>query len=84
MTIDLIKRQYRTISSVSGPLIFVEKLSGGSLGEMCVVELADGEKRTGQILQLMGTTAIVQVLQGTSGIDSDASSVLPTGETARI
>jgi len=84
LTIDLIKRQYRTISSVSGPLIFVEKLSGGSLGEMCVVELADGEKRTGQILQLMGTTAIVQVLQGTSGIDSDASSVLPTGETARI
>lgn len=84
MTVDLIKRRYRTISSVSGPLIFVEKLSGGSLGEMCVVELADGEKRTGQILQLMGATAIVQVMQGTSGIDSDASSVLPTGETARI
>lgn len=84
MTIDLIKRQYRTISSITGPLIFVEKLSGGSLGEMCVVELADGEKRTGQILQLMGTTAIVQVLQGTSGIDPEASRVLPTGQTARI
>ena len=84
MPIDLIERQYRTISSISGPLIFVEKLSGGSLGEMCVVELADGEKRTAQILQLIGTTAIVQVLQGTSGIDSEASRVFPTGQTARI
>jgi V/A-type H+-transporting ATPase subunit B len=84
LSIDLIKRQWRTISSITGPLIFVERLTGGSLGEMCVVELADGEKRTGQILQLMGTTAIVQVLQGTSGIDPEASRVLPTGETARI
>lgn len=84
MSTDLIVRQYRTISTISGPLVFVEKLTGGSLGEMCIVELADGERRTGQILQLMGTSAIVQVLQGTSGIDSDASSVLPTGETARI
>lgn len=83
MTIDLIRRRYRTISSISGPLIFVERLSGGSLGEMCVVELADGERRTGQILSLAGQTAVVQVLQGTAGIDSEGSSVLPTGETAR-
>lgn len=84
MTTDLISRQWRTISSISGPLIFVEKLTGGSLGEMCTVVLAEGERRTGQILQLMGQSAIVQVLQGTSGIDSDASSVFPTGETAKI
>ena len=84
MAIDLIKREYRTISSISGPLVFVEKVSGGSLGEMCSVVLGNGEKRTGQILQLMGTTAIVQVLQGTSGIDAETSRVFPTGAAARI
>ena len=84
MAIDLIKREYRTISSISGPLVFVEKVSGGSLGEMCSVVLGNGEKRTGQILQLIGTTAIVQVLQGTSGIDAETSRVFPTGEAARI
>ena len=84
MAIDLIKREYRTISSISGPLVFVEKVSGGSLGEMCSVVLGNGEKRTGQILQLMGTTAIVQVLQGTSGIDTETTRVFPTGEAAKI
>lgn len=84
MALDLIKRRYRTLATISGPLIFVDRMRGGSLGEMCVVELPEGEKRTGQILQLMGDRAVIQVLEGTSGIDSEASSVLPTGETARI
>lgn len=81
---DLIRREYRTISSITGPIIFVEKVSGASLGEMCSVVLGNGERRTGQILQLSGTTAIVQVLQGTSGIDQESARVIPTGEAARI
>jgi len=84
MAIDFITRRYQTLKSLSGPLIFVDRMRGGSLGEMCSIELPEGDRRTGQILQLMGTSAIVQVLEGTSGIDSDASSVLPTGETAKI
>ena len=84
MAIDFITRRYQTLTSISGPLIFVDRITGGSLGEMCVIELPEGERRTGQILQLMGNSAIVQVLEGTSGIDSDESRVLPTGETAKI
>ncbi len=81
---DLITREYRTVTTLSGPLLFAGKISGGSLGEMCVINVPGGEKRTGQILQLMGDHAIVQVLQGTSGIDSDAASVVPLGETAKV
>lgn len=84
MALDLIKRQYRTLQTISGPLIFVDRMKGGSLGEMCVVDLPEGERRTGQVLQLMGDRAVIQVLEGTSGIDSEASSVLPTGETAKV
>ncbi len=80
---DLITREYRTITSITGPLIFAEKVKGGGLGEMCVVRMAGGEIRRGQILQLLGDHAIVQVLQGTSGIDAETASVLPTGEMAR-
>ncbi|MBI5642942.1 MAG: V-type ATP synthase subunit B [Deltaproteobacteria bacterium] len=81
---DLITREYKTITTISGPLLFAESISGGSLGEMCVISLPGGEKRIGQILQLRGSQAVIQVLQGTSGVDSDASSVLPTGETAKV
>lgn len=80
---DLIIREYKTITAIAGPLIFVEKISGGGLGEMCFVNLPGGEKRVGQILQLLGDHAIVQVLEGTSGIDS-TTTVVPTGEVAKI
>jgi len=81
---DLIRREYRTISSITGPIIFVEKVVGAALGEMCEVVLGNGDRRTGQVLQLSGTTAIVQVLQGTSGIDQESARVIPTGRAARI
>ncbi|MBI5586848.1 MAG: V-type ATP synthase subunit B [Deltaproteobacteria bacterium] len=81
---DLIVREYRTISYISGPLIFAEKITGGGLGEMCVITLPGGEKRTGQILQLKGDRAVIQVLEGTSGIDTDSAAVVPTGEVATV
>jgi V/A-type H+-transporting ATPase subunit B len=80
---DLISREYRTITGVSGPLIMVKGITRGSFGEMCIVNVDEAEKRTGQILKLEGELAVVQVLEGASGIDSDKTSVIPTGEVAR-
>ncbi len=81
---DMVTRKYRTLTSVAGPLICVKGLAKGSYGEMCSIETASGELRTGQILKLFGDTAIVQVLEGTHGIDTDISSVTPKGEVARV
>ncbi|MFQ5464688.1 MAG: V-type ATP synthase subunit B [Thermodesulfobacteriota bacterium] len=81
---DLVTREYRTITAVTGPLIFAEHVTRGSLGEMCVVKLSSGETRTGQILQLMGDLAVIQLLEGTSGIDSEGTTVTPSGEAARV
>lgn len=80
---DLITREFRTITSISGPLIFAEKVRGAVLGEICEVIMDGGLSRTGQILQLYGDKAVIQVLEGTSGIDSGSSGAVPTGETAR-
>jgi V/A-type H+-transporting ATPase subunit B len=80
---DLIKREFRTLGAVSGPLIFAESMSSGSLGEICEVVLADGRKRTGQILQLLGGRAVIQVLEGTDSIDTSGTRVIPTGHGAR-
>lgn len=80
---DLVTREYRTITAVTGPLVFAEKVTRGSLGEMCRILLSNGEIRTGQILQLMGDLAVIQLLEGTAGIDSEGSMVIPSGEAAR-
>lgn len=80
---DLISRQYRTITGVSGPLVFVKGIKRGSFGEMCTVLMDGGETRTGQILKLEGDVAVVQVLEGSSGIDTDKTGIIPTGEVAK-
>ncbi|MEK6759213.1 MAG: V-type ATP synthase subunit B [Deltaproteobacteria bacterium] len=80
---DLIKRELRTLGAVSGPLIFADSIGSASLGETCEVILADGRKRTGQILQLLGGRAVIQVLEGTDSIDTLKARVIPTGRGAR-
>jgi V/A-type H+-transporting ATPase subunit B len=80
---DLISREYRTITGISGPLIFVRGITYGSFGEMCAVFTEGGESKTGQILKLEGDTAVVQVLEGSSGIDADRASVIPAGRVAK-
>lgn len=90
---SLLTYEYQSIVSISGPLIFVEGVNAGSLGEMVEVclppnvsigGLASGEVRKGQILQIMEGLAVVQVLEGTSGIDTTASRIILKGETAKI
>ena len=80
----LLTFEYQSIISIQGPLIFVEGVNAGSLGEMVEVYLADGEVRKGQILQILEGLAVVQVLEGTSGIDTIASKIRLKGETAKI
>lgn len=81
---SLLTFEYQSITAVSGPLIFVEGVAAGSLGEMVEVCLTGGEKRRGQILQILEGLAVVQVLEGTSGIDTQTSKIVLKGETAKI
>lgn len=81
---SLLTFEYQSITSVSGPLVFVEGVATGGLGEMVTVYLADGETRNGQILQIFEGLAVVQVLEGTSGIDTLGAKIRLKGETAKI
>ena len=76
--------RYRTLSSVAGPLIVVEGVQGVAYDETVDIRLADGSKRNGKVLEVSGDTAIVQVYEGTAGIDVDVTSVRFLGEVARI
>ena len=75
---------YKTVNYVSGPLIFVDKPKGVSFGETARITLPDGEERNGQILDVSGEMAVVQVYEGTSGIDSLHTKVEFTGESPHI
>jgi V/A-type H+-transporting ATPase subunit B len=80
----LLTTEYNTVDAVAGPLLFVSGVDGASYNEMVAVRLADGSMRSGQVLEVSGDNAVVQVFEGTSGIDVDKTSVRFLGEVARI
>jgi len=55
---------------IEGPLLVVEGVAGDvGWDELALVRLPDGEVRRALVLEIHGDLAIVQVLQGTTGID---------------
>ncbi len=62
-------KEYRTVNSVSGPLLVVEGVSGVKYAELVEIRLPSGERRRGQVLEVNRDRALVQVFEGTRGID---------------
>lgn len=76
-------KEYKTITKVTGPLIFVEKTEPIGYGELVNVRLADGTIRKGQVLDSSEDIVVVQLFEGTSGIAKD-SKVRFTGDTVKL
>jgi len=68
-------KDYRTITDIKGPLLIVNKVNDVKFGELVEIFLPEGEKRRGQVLEVNRNTAMIQVFEGTSGIDVDMSKV---------
>lgn len=65
----MLPKEYRTINSLSGPLMMVEKVTDVRYDELVEIELSSGEKRRGRVLEVTSDMALVQVFEGTTGID---------------
>ncbi len=76
-------KEYRTIAEISGPLVFVEKTEAVGYGELVHISLADGTTKRGQVLDTSKDMVVVQVFEGTAGIDK-SSGVKFLGETVKI
>ncbi len=81
---SMVLREYRTISRISGPLLFVEAVKDVGYNELVRVMAPDGSERRGQILEVSDKMAVVQVFEGTSGLDVKGTAVRFTGETIKL
>ncbi|MEW6592364.1 MAG: V-type ATP synthase subunit B [Candidatus Hadarchaeota archaeon] len=77
-------REYLTVSEVSGPLMIVEGVSGVAYGEVVEVVTPDGDTKHGEVLDAYMDRAVVQVYEGTRGIDTAQTRVRFTGETTKF
>jgi len=68
-------KEYQTVSSIYGPLMLVEKVDEAKFGHIVDVELGDGSIRHGQVLQVENDKVLIQVFEGTEGIDVKHSTV---------
>ncbi len=77
-------QEYSSVIEVSGPLMVVDKVSNVRYGEVVEIETASGERRTGQVLDAMLSKVVVQVFEGTSGLDTKKTKARFIGETMKI
>jgi V/A-type H+-transporting ATPase subunit B len=76
-------KEYKTITEISGPLVFAEIDEPVGYDEIVEIETPDGETKRGQILETSDGLVAIQVFEGTEGIDRNAS-VRFIGETLKM
>ncbi|MFB0528332.1 MAG: V-type ATP synthase subunit B [bacterium] len=69
------QREYLTVSSIAGPLILVEDTVGVKYDEIAEITLASGEVRRGRVLEVDGGRVLVQLFEGTTGLNLAESRV---------
>ncbi|MBN1405750.1 MAG: V-type ATP synthase subunit B [Candidatus Omnitrophica bacterium] len=77
-------KEYLTISEVNGPLVFVKQTEGVGYDELCEIELPSGEIRRGRVLEISKDICLVQVFEGTRGIDVPKSKVRFLGKSIEL
>ena len=76
-------KEYKTIKKIAGPLIFVEKTEPIGYADLVRIALSDGTIKSGQVLDTSDDLVVVQIFEGTSGIDKD-SRVKFLGDTIKL
>jgi len=62
-------KEYLTVSEVAGPLMMVEQVRDVKYGELVEIETAPGETRRGRVLEASGSRALVQLFEGSAGLN---------------
>jgi V/A-type H+/Na+-transporting ATPase subunit B len=77
-------KEYKTVKEVVGPLMVVEGVEGVKYNELVDIELQTGEKRRGQVLEVNGDKAMVQIFEGSAGINLAETKVRFLGRPLQI
>ena len=76
--------EYTKIRELRGPLLIVEGITRAAYDELVEIELENGEKRLGKVLEVGSGRAVIQVFEGTSGISIVGTKARFLGKTVDI
>lgn len=64
-----IAKEYMTVTSIAGPLLLVEKTAGVKFSEIAEIILKNGEVRHGRVLEIHEDKALLQLFEGSMGLN---------------
>ncbi len=77
-------KQYKTIKEVYGPLLVVEGIEGVKYEEIVEIELSNGTKRRGKVLEITSNKAVVQMFDSAQGLELEEAKATFSGKTMEI
>ena len=77
-------KEYRTIEEVAGPLMLVRKVDGVKYDELGEIELPSGEVRRCRVLEVNGSSVLVQLFESSAGLNLANSRVRFSGHGIRL
>ena len=80
----LSEHTYRTISTIAGPLLFVEKVQAARIGEVVRVVMPDGRSTDAEVLEIDGETVLIEVYGTTQGVDIEKTTVTFTDAIKQV
>ncbi|WP_213974673.1 V-type ATP synthase subunit B [Tepidanaerobacter acetatoxydans] len=77
-------KEYRTAREIAGPLMMVENVEGVKYNELVEIETASGEIRRGQVLEIDGDKALVQLFEGSTGLNINDCKIRFLGKSIQL
>ncbi len=79
-----VTKEFRTVQNIVGPLILVGGVKEVGYGEIAEVKMPDGAIRRGKVLETEEDRVLVQVFEGTSGLEPGTAQVRFTGKGLEV
>jgi V/A-type H+-transporting ATPase subunit B len=76
--------KFFTVKEIAGPLLLCESVCGVGYGEVVNVLAQSGDEKIGQVIDVSDKVTVIQVFEGTSGLDVEKTAVRFTGETIKL
>ncbi|KYO65389.1 V-type ATP synthase subunit B [Thermovenabulum gondwanense] len=77
-------KEYKTAREIAGPLMLVEGVEGVKYNELVEIETGQGEIRRGQVLEVNGDKALVQLFEGSTGLNINDCKVRFLGKSIEL
>src|SRR3989337_4520089 len=76
--------KFFTVKEIAGPLLLCESVIGVGYGEVVRVFTQSGDEKTGQVIDVSDKVSVIQVFEGTSGLDVKSTAVRFNCETIKL